>query len=644
VIFDAILNRIPAPPSRVNPELPPGLERIITKALEKDRDLRYQSAADLRGDLKRLKRDTDSGRSAAISLTEVLKSMPGESSAPARQSPSRVPFLIAAISLVVLAVAGFVIYKNRSVPATPAAIPTRLTQISRWNKPMFNARLSRDGHTVAFSSISDAVSQVFIMLTAGGEPLQLTRDEGDKTIDSFSPDGTEIYYRRFLGHDEVWAVPTLGGVPHRVLSGIGLAPTDDGSGMFYLKSVTPAVFRADKSGLGEEEVFNFGKPSINLASVLPFPNNRELLVSGIDAFEPHLYRIDLSTRMVTDLGTVSGQPEEPVWLEPGKSIVFSRTVNGLTNIWKYSLADKSLTQVTTGSGPDASPMPDPSGKGIYYVSGKTLATLTQYQVKTKTNSDILSDDVSQPIMSPNAKRIMYARYLERGRSEVWVADIDGSNKLKLASGTTVSTFDWSPDGSQVAFADDAPNGSHLYVVGADGRGLREIKGIEGAGVSGIWSGDGRLFVTTSDLSIWAAAADGSHVEKLLAQGFFAAAPSTDNKYVVGYMFSGVKVGIQQLSVPDKQPKVLLPGVATFMVHFAPDSRSFLYMTAGKGEVTFYRQAWQNGNLVGTPQVALKIPFAFSPFYKGNAFDFSHDLSSIVYARPSGQHDLYLLSR
>jgi serine/threonine protein kinase len=76
VIFDAILNRAPTAPVRLNPNLPAELERIINKALEKDRELRYQVASEMRGDLKRLKREIDSGRSSSVSVPTPPGSSP----------------------------------------------------------------------------------------------------------------------------------------------------------------------------------------------------------------------------------------------------------------------------------------------------------------------------------------------------------------------------------------------------------------------------------------------------------------------------------------------------------------------------------------------------------------------------------------
>ena len=116
VIFHAILERAPASPVRVNPDLPVKLEEIITKALEKDRELRYQHAADVRADLKRLKRDTESGR--ALTVDERTK--------PARRKT--IAGLVAAAVIVVAAIGAFVHYRSprgaEPVPAPAAAVPS----------------------------------------------------------------------------------------------------------------------------------------------------------------------------------------------------------------------------------------------------------------------------------------------------------------------------------------------------------------------------------------------------------------------------------------------------------------------------------------------------------------------------------------
>ena len=114
------------------------------------------------------------------------------------------------------------------------------------------------------------------------------------------------------------------------------------------------------------------------------------------------------------------------WGEPGKSILFSRNVNGLTNIWKYSFQDRNLTQVTFGTGPDVSPMQEPGGKGLYYVNGKSSGSLTAYRVHSKESTDIVSEDATQPTISPDGKRVMFIRLPALHRSELWVSDVEGS--------------------------------------------------------------------------------------------------------------------------------------------------------------------------------------------------------------------------
>jgi Tol biopolymer transport system component len=528
--------------------------------------------------------------------------------------------------------------------------PAKITQISHWNKPIDNPSISPDGRTIAFTSPVAGIPQVFVMLASGGEPLQITRDEGDKTVDGFSADGSEIYFARVLGRDEVWAIPTLGGNPRRLVSALFAVSSPDGSSLFYVKSYKSAIFRTPLNSFSEEQICNFDNPSAFPVAIFPFPDGKDLFVPTISQFARigHLYRVNVSAHSAEEIGTVSGVANGAGWEEPGKSLLISRTVNGLTNLWSYNLASRSFKQLTFGPGPDQWPMRDPSGKGILFVNGKSSTLLTVYHVRTKSTDELVSENSSQPIISPDAKHIMYVRVPDQNRNELWASEIDGSNSRKIASSGSLATGNWSRDGSHLIYADVSAAGGSAIVVGSDGRDPHEIKGFEGGVTWMAWAPDAKnIYITSivgSKRTVWQANADGSQVQKFMDDCCFVADASPDGKRLLGLIERGDDAGIYQVSLAGKKRIPLLPGVITFGAHYSPDGRSVVYAISARGQVTFYRQAIDGDKAVGNPQLVLSLPFAFPFNYvSGNAFDFSPDLSTIVYLRLGGQADFFRLS-
>src|SRR5260370_34538315 len=155
---------------------------------------------------------------------------------------------------------------------------------------------------------------------------------------------------------------------------------------------TRAVFRANRTGLGEEELFALRAAAHPIQRILPFPDGKRLLVltadtvSGLEIF--HAYDVEITSRAANDLGELPGDVFQASWDEAGKSVLFGRTVKGLSNIWKFSLQDKALSQVTFGTGPDLWPMPAPAGKGLYILYGESAGVLTAYDPNTKQAIDI----------------------------------------------------------------------------------------------------------------------------------------------------------------------------------------------------------------------------------------------------------------
>jgi hypothetical protein len=440
-----------------------------------------------------------------------------------------------------------------------------------------------------------------------------------------------------------------------VVSASFVVPSPDGAFVYYAKSDSAGIFRAGKSGLNEELVYNPKGTGLFFYAALVFPGGNDLLAVGSrgeDVLNLHVYRINLTRHEAVDLGEVPPGNAAAVWAEPGKTVLVSRTVNGLTNVWSYSLQDRSLTQITFGTGPDFSPMPDPGGKGIYYVNGKTSGFLTAYHVQSKESTDIVSEDATQPIISPDGKRVMYITVLSPLKSELWVSDIDGGNKVKLATGENLGTGTWAPDNFRLSFQELRSGAeSKVYIVGADGSGLRQLPlSFQVVNYSVLSPDKKTIYVTgeekgSSIQTVWRVNTDGSNPEKFVDNCGAVSDADPGGKYLLGVVWYGEKTGIYEVSISDRKCTLLLPGVVTIYATIAHDGKSFLYAVASRGEVTIYRQPWKDGKTIGAPHVALKVPFAFPPWYADHAaYDFSRDLSTIVYAHPRGQANLYRLSQ
>jgi eukaryotic-like serine/threonine-protein kinase len=310
VIFAAILEREPVLPTRLNPDLPVKLEEIISKALEKDPKMRYQHAADMRADLQRLKRDTDSGRSGRAALAANLTtaeqasgayasatsatqssaanstpnmSSAGSSSAAAIATVSsgssgsstavattakdnKIALLAGGLSaLIILAGVGYSLYRLYNRNTTPPFQDFAIQQLTSSGK-IQAASISPDGK-YALTVVQDkGQSSLWLHHLATGSDTQVIApsDEGFATI-GFSPDGNYIYFRKADTKVQdvytLYRAPVLGGTPQPVVHDIDRGPvfSPDGKQLGYVRENDPDVGKyhvliSSADGSGEKSI------------------------------------------------------------------------------------------------------------------------------------------------------------------------------------------------------------------------------------------------------------------------------------------------------------------------------------------------------------------------------------------------------
>ncbi len=553
VIFDAILNRPPVQPLRLNPDVPARLEEIINKALEKDRDLRYQHSSEIRSDLKRLQRDSGSGqRSAALpegTEESAVKSMgqqsassgvmaasgsgqahsSSHSSAPqVASSGSSVSAVarehkfglgaIAAVALILLAAGGFGIYSllNRRGP-TPFQDFT-ITQITNTGKAQ-KAAISPDGKYVLNVQNDDGMQSLWLRNVPTDSNTQIVPPAAAVYNSlTFSPDGNYVFFRKAnISSQSAWDLyrsPVLGGTPQIIVRDIdtGITFSPDAHRMAYARANDPELGKvrlltANLDGSDETVLYIAANTADNFPRFLAWsPDGKRIVYSVFtlgDALGT-LKQFDVAGKQVQTLASFKNELVFDVrWLPSGQWLFAKYQEKGPSFL-------RPQIGLLSGTGGTIQPITrDTNSYETLTVSadGKTAATV---QVRLTRSLSLLPGTGSQG---------------------------NAPSQPSLAAAQEVHSVDWTADGKLLV---------------ADEQGVRRMN-INGSEETAILSdpnswiadmrrcGDRYLVLSwafhggTNQVHIWRANADGSN-PKQLTNGLFDRYPvcSPDGKWVYYY--------------------------------------------------------------------------------------------------------------
>ncbi len=352
VIFDKILRQAPISPVTLNPSLPAEFERILNKALEKDRDVRYQVAAELRADLKRLQRETDSGRGTAAAGSSPGSASTARSSAATPPATSAVKssgsvivaaakenklgtILAALLLVVLLAAAGYGIYsllqRSKHMPFENFEI-TNLTNTGH----VALASISPDGKYLLQVHSGNGLESLWLRHIATGSNTQVVAPAATHyQALTFSPDGSYLY---FLRRDEeehiigiLYAAPVLGGTPHVVARDVDTQITfsPDGQRFAFLREKHDSpywdlvVMKSD--GSDEHELLK--DKTILSDSYTPAwsPDGKTLLIPVVQPTKDTIGGFDLVDAATGKEKNFAIEREriyyQPVWMPDGQGLI-----------------------------------------------------------------------------------------------------------------------------------------------------------------------------------------------------------------------------------------------------------------------------------------------------------------------------------
>jgi serine/threonine protein kinase len=580
VIFEAILNRVPPPALRLNPDIPPKLEEILQKLLEKDREMRYQVAAEIRADLKRLRREADSsGRLAASGASQISAStaVPSSGSAPALPSSASTPSistksssavlqvagqhkfgtaLTAVILLALVAAAAFGIYSFMSRKNAAAFEHFTVSPVTETGKASL-AALSPDANYILNVQRDAGQQSLWLRNVPTKSNTQIVPPSDDQYHSlSFSPDGNSIYFTKDEKAEKnvysLYRAPVLGGNPERIVHDIG-------SGISFSPDRSHIVFIRFKRNEGEGD----------------------LIVASADGSGEKL------------LSKQNTRLRAPAWSPDGKLIAAAELNADQTSLSSLDLFDTSTGEKQTFKKSDMileSPVWLPDQSGILVVASGRESNFNRDQIGLFSYPQgvyrpITNDTNSYPIISLSAdgKTIATVQSQYVGTLETAPYETSGAGKpVTISSRPPTNWFGWTPDGKLLV---EQENG--IFQMNADGSNRAPLLHDDFPSFGPISCDHGRYIIFASasrgggnSINIWRADSTGGNLKHITTgTDDEPAMCSPDGKWLVYAGFDNGKFLAKKISVDGGPSTQLSEALLTCgCVNISPDGKNIAFQT------------------------------------------------------------------
>jgi eukaryotic-like serine/threonine-protein kinase len=513
VIYGAILNHPPTPLLRLNPDLPPQLVEIIGKAIEKDAGLRYQHASEMRADLQRLTRETESRQSAIILDAEEIKSdspaqlsdLPSAWSGLSKIFQSKKTFfgwkLILPIAALAAVLAALLFFNS------PPSPPRVMASVQVTNDGFPKRSLVTDGARLYFSEYIGGHSVLMQVSISGGETAPLPNSFASADIYDIAPNRSSLLVRTGEQGAEpeapIWVLPLPAGSPRQLddILAHAAAWTPDGHDIVYANGSALYLCKAD--GTDVHKLLVVGGVPFDLR-FSPDGSRLRFTLQEPSQHTSTLWEVDADGRNLHPLLPGWNEPaaeSEGTWAQNGNYFFFQSTHDYAQDIWVMrehnSILRRSSSaplQLTAGPFLFERPVPEQQDGRLFVIGEQRRFELVRYRGRSQQFLTYLSGvSAGEADISADGQ---WVTYVEHPGLTLWRSKLDGSERVQLTFAPIKAHLPrWSPDRSQIAFMASRPGKPwKILVVRSEGGSPQEISQDQVNEGDPTWTPDGGSIV------------------------------------------------------------------------------------------------------------------------------------------------------